>query len=69
MNADGSNRVNLTNHPAADRGPAWSRDGTRIAFYSNRDGRFDIYVMNADGSNVVNITNDQTQDDTHPAWG
>src|SRR5256885_7203892 len=29
----------------------------RIAFHSNRDGDFDIYVMNADGSGVTNVTN------------
>ena len=35
---DGSNPANLTNSPAADTDPAWSPDGTKIAFSSERDG-------------------------------
>ncbi len=39
MNPDGSHVVNLTNHPADDRMPAWSPDATMISFWSDRDGR------------------------------
>ena len=39
----------------------------RIAFYSNRDGDDEIFVINADGSGVVRLTeNDYT--DYGPAW-
>jgi Tol biopolymer transport system component len=31
-------------------------DGTRIAFTSNRDGDFEVWVMNADGTNPINLT-------------
>ena len=37
MNADGSNQVNITNNEARDTMPAWSPDGTKIAFVSDRD--------------------------------
>ena len=57
MNADGSNQTNLTNNTAPDIEPAWSPDGTRIAFHSERDGNGDIYVMNANGSNQTQLTN------------
>jgi Tol biopolymer transport system component len=37
-------------HPANDGLPAWSPDGQRIAFLSDRDGIWAIYTMNPDGS-------------------
>ena len=59
MAGDGSNLVNLSNNAADDFDPAWSPDGSQIAFVSNREnevpGQF-IYVMNADGSNVNQLT-------------
>ena len=45
-----------------DEAPSWSPDGTRIAFHSNRNGHFDIFVMNADGSGQVEVTADPRSD-------
>lgn len=56
MNADGTNLVNLTNHPANDCYPSISKDGRKIVFVSDRDGNSEIYRMDSDGSNVVRIT-------------
>jgi Tol biopolymer transport system component len=57
MNPDGTNPVNITNHPAYDGQPSWSPDGKKIAFVSDRDGNQEIYVMNAcDGTNQVRLT-------------
>jgi Tol biopolymer transport system component len=46
---------------------AWSPDGQRIAYVTDRDGDLEIYVMNADGSQPTNVTNDPGSDTT-PAW-
>src|SRR6516162_681597 len=54
--ADGSSRVDVSKDAHADVTPAWSHDGKRIVFASNRSGPFEIYVMNADGSGVVQVT-------------
>ena len=59
--------VRLTNNNAWDAGAAWSPDGKRIAFCSNRDGKVEIYVMNADGSDVKRLTNNLS-DDFGPKW-
>ena len=48
MNSDGSGVTWLTNHPAFDGILAWSPDGAKIAFDSDRDGNSEIYVMNMD---------------------
>lgn len=73
MNRDGSDPVNLTDDPAFDGYPAWSPDGSKIAFASNRAGQtpgnFHLYVMNADGSEVVRVLeNDAMVEDARPQW-
>jgi len=67
MDADGSNQTRLTRDPADDSGPAWSPDGSRIAFMSYRDRNDEIYVMDADGSNQTRLTRDLAND-IGPAW-
>jgi TolB protein len=37
--------------------PAFSPDGSRIAFTSTRDGQAEIYVMDADGTSAARLTN------------
>ena len=68
MDAHGRNQENLTNHPADDRHPDWSPDGTKIAFASSRDGSpYQIYEMDADGENVIRLTEGQGRMG-HPDW-
>lgn len=57
----------LTSDPAFDGEPAWSPDGRRIAFVSNRDGQRHIYVMSGDGSGVAQLTAGSGQERA-PAW-
>src|SRR5438132_1543575 len=69
MDADGSHQTRLTNNPADDILPAWSPDGTKIAWSTNRLGgsNSEIFVMNADGSGAKNLTN-YAGSDRFPSW-
>jgi TolB protein len=68
MRADGTDPpIQLTDTPADEITPAWSPDGRQIAFATNRDGNYEIYVMNADGTHPVRLTNDPASDG-RPAW-
>ena len=82
MNVDGSSLVALTNFVripvspgpnliAYSGDPAWSPDGTKIAFVSNYDEsnfRLKVYVMAADGTNLIKLTGDPPATDSAPAW-
>ncbi len=47
--------------------PAWSPDGSKLSFTSNRDGNPEIYVMNKDGSALRRMTNNPMID-VSPTW-
>ncbi|HEX9149817.1 MAG TPA: hypothetical protein VF958_11705, partial [Thermoanaerobaculia bacterium] len=57
VRSDGTGLRKLTDDPHRDRGPSWSPDGKRIAFYSNRDGgKYEIWVINPDGGGLTELT-------------
>ena len=58
MNADGSGVHQVTDVDDVDAPSAWSPDGSRIAFASDRDGDFEVFVMNADGTGEQQLTED-----------
>ena len=77
MNPDGSSPTRITDDksrteklpdfsPDNDNSPVWSPDGTKIAFISNRNYLFTLYVMNADGSNARFLTD--VMEPGEPAW-
>lgn len=77
-NSDGSGLMLLTDHPASDISPAWSPDGRRVVFVSNRDDEdfagcdirhcnWEIYVVDADGKNLFRLTDHPAQD-ISPSW-
>jgi len=57
----------LTDDPAVDRYPAWSPDGERLAFVSNRDGNFEIYTLPLNTLRPTRLTNAPGLE-RHPAW-
>ena len=69
MNPDGSEQVNLTQHPALDLEAAWSPTGEQILFVSDREGIRDLYLMDADGANVRRVFKKKTDVwRTAPTW-
>lgn len=56
MSADGSNLRQLTDDAARDRGMWWTKDSSRILFYSNRIGTFQAYSIKPDGSGLRQLT-------------
>ncbi len=56
-----------TRGDAMNTSPRYSPDGKRIAFATNRDGNFEVYVADADGQNPLNITN-HPSNDAAPSW-
>jgi Tol biopolymer transport system component len=68
INADGSNPVNLTrNDWEWDKHPSWSPDGTQLAFWSNRYGFAQIFVMDANGRNLYAIPSAEWEE-YDPIW-
>ena len=76
---DGSGYRRMTDNDGSDLTPAWSPDGSRIAFTSNRAGfaskkddldgaAFNVYVMDADGSNVRGVAPNLFVSPHQPKW-
>lgn len=71
MNPDGSNQVNLTQHPSNDFEAVWSPTGEQILFVSDRGGKGvrDLYLMDSNGSNHRRVFKRKTNvDKRSPAW-
>ena len=68
MRPGGTGVRQLTANDGMASEPAWSPDGTRIAFTSDRDGYdTEIYTMRSDGTDVRQLTRNATGD-VGPAW-
>jgi len=71
MNADGTDMRQLTTAPGRDIEPAWSPDGSRIVFASDRDDpdNLQLYIMDANGSNQRRLFQEVfAWDNWGPAW-
>jgi len=66
MDADGTNKMRLTNNGATNWAPSWFPDGKRLIFSSNMDDwhddikkfghNFELYLINIDGTGLERIT-------------
>lgn len=59
--------IQITFGTGGDRYPAWSPDGSQLAFQSDRDGNNDLYVIPSTGGSETQITSDSGWD-ARPAW-
>jgi Tol biopolymer transport system component len=62
MDADGTDLLRITDHPATDVDPAISPNGRDIVFTSNRSGNNDVFVVDSEGGSPVNLTNNAAND-------
>jgi Tol biopolymer transport system component len=69
MDADGGNKRELLIDPAHDeKTPAFSRDGKKVVFFSNRDGiRWNLYAIDIATRKVERLTRDEVED-KHPQY-
>jgi len=65
---DGSGLRQLTRDGFRNREPRWSPDGSRVAFYSNRGGRYDLWAIGADGSRLELLAAVPGGRVAHPVW-
>ena len=59
--------IQLTSDRGRDVQPAFSPDGTRVAFASDRSGSWDIWALQVEGGRPVQLTRDEGYE-VHPSW-
>jgi len=57
----------LTFNTARDYGPVIASDGLKVAFFSDLDGDFEIYMINSDGTGLRQLTINSNSNDTSPS--
>ena len=71
INADGTGFTNLTVHEARDASPAFSPDGQKVVFASNRGGNYGhytLFVMNIDGTELHEVFATNLGMSISPTW-
>ncbi|MDO4770300.1 S41 family peptidase [Porphyromonas sp.] len=52
----GGRATQITSHSKFDTNPVWSPDGSKLAFASDREGSFDVYLTSRDGGAAHRLT-------------
>ncbi len=68
LGTDGSGFRQLTDDQYKNRGPRWSPDGKRLAFFSNRSGAWEIWTYTMDGGTLQQVTRGATGTTAWPVW-
>jgi Tol biopolymer transport system component len=68
VRADGTGYRQITDDAFRDRAPRWSPDGRRIAFYSDRSGRYEAWAIRPDGSGIEQLTRTEGLPHWLPEW-
>jgi TolB protein len=68
MDADGGNKLQLTEDTSTNVHPNWSWDGKWLVFSSDRDGNLELYKIVPDGTGLTRITNTPKQHEDNPTW-
>ena len=67
VHPDGTGLTRLTTSPGLDDYPAFAPDGRALAFVSNRDANYEIYVMRLGSESSENRSRHPGRD-TFPTW-
>jgi Tol biopolymer transport system component len=68
LDADGSDVRALTADAARDRYPHWSSDGSRLAFWSDRGGSWDLWVIQPDNGVLIQLSDTPDRMVVYPRW-
>ena len=67
MAADGTGGRSVLAGPASEERPRWSPDGRSLAYYSDANGSWDIYVIDIETGVIRGLT-EAPGFDGQPAW-
>ncbi len=68
VKSDGTGYRQITDDAFRDRGPKWSPDGSKLAFYSDRSGRYETWTIRPDGSGLTQATKATGPARTEVTW-